>query len=111
MPKTKPPYSEEFRREAVDLYVSSGRSLKGVAEDLGVSTNSLRSWKQALLGGSAGRGPAPRERGEDPAGADPEQMAEEIRRLRRENEHLRRQREILKKAASILAEDPQAGMR
>ncbi|MEZ5430461.1 MAG: transposase [Verrucomicrobiales bacterium] len=52
MPKTKPPYSEEFRREAVDLYVSSGRSLKGVAEDLGVSTNSLRSWKQALLGGA-----------------------------------------------------------
>ena len=40
--------------------------------------------------------------------ADP---AAEIRRLQRENEYLRRQREILKKAASILAEDPQLGMR
>ena len=32
-------------------------------------------------------------------------------KLRRENAHLKRQREILKKAASILAEDPQLGMR
>jgi len=111
MPKTKPPYSEEFRREAVDLLVSSGRSLKAVAEDLGISSNSLRIWKQMRLGGSAGSFPGPRERAGDTIGADPERMAEEIRRLRRENEHLRRQREILKKAASILAEDPQAGMR
>lgn len=62
MPRTNPPYSEEFRREAVDLYVSSGRTLKAVSEDLGISANSLRSWKKALLGGSEGRGPAPRER-------------------------------------------------
>ncbi len=40
-----------------------------------------------------------------------EEMAKEIRRLNQENAYLRRQREILKKAASILAEDPQLGMR
>jgi hypothetical protein len=38
-------------------------------------------------------------------------MAKQIRRLAKENEHLRRQRDILKKTASILAEDPQLGMR
>lgn len=108
MPRSKPPYCEEFKREAVDLFVSSGKPLKRVAEELGISANSLRAWKKELLGGSVGR---ERAGGELPAGADPEQMAEEIRRLRRENEYLKRQREILKKAASILAEDPQLGMR
>jgi len=107
MPPTKRPYSEEFKKEAVDLYLSSGRPLARVAAELGVSANSLRSWKKALLGGSAVQD---RAGGEVLDGADPEQMAEEIRRLRRENDYLRRQREILKKAASILAEDPRAGM-
>lgn len=108
MPRTNRPYTEEFKKEAVDLYISSGRPLKRVAEELGVSANSLRNWKKALLGGSGGQILA---EGEDLAGADPEQMAEEIRRLHREVEYLKRQREILKKAASILAEDPQLGMR
>jgi len=68
----------------------------------------LRNWEKDLLGGSAGVGRAV---GEALSGADPEQMAAEIRRLAKENEYLRRQRDILKKAASILAEDPQLGMR
>ena len=101
MPRSKLPYTQEFRKEAVDLYVSSGRPLKRVAEELG-------NWKKDLLGGSGGQSRAV---GEALAGADPEQMAEEIRRLHREVEYLKRQREILKKAASILAEDPQLGMR
>jgi transposase len=42
------PYPPEFRREAVALYRSSGRSLKEIAQDLGVSSESLRIWvKQA----------------------------------------------------------------
>lgn len=111
MPRSKRPYSQEFKKEAVDLYVSSGEPLKRVADDLGVSANSLRAWTKDLLGGSGGRQRGPRERDDLTVVADPEQMAQEIRRLRKENEHLKRQREILKKAASILAEDPQLGMR
>ena len=38
-------------------------------------------------------------------------LTAEEKKLKKENEYLRRQREILKKAASILAEDPQLGMR
>jgi transposase len=108
MPQSRKIYTEEFKKEAVDLYVSSGRPLSHVARELGITANTLRAWKKALLGGSGGQGRAV---GEALAGADPEQMAEEIRRLVRENEYLRRQRDILKKAASILAEDPQLGMR
>jgi transposase len=79
-------YSTEYRQQAVDLLISSGRPLKVVAADLGISANSLRLWRNR---------------------AD---AAAEIRRLHRENEYLRRQREILKKAVSILSEDPQSGM-
>jgi transposase len=43
MPKTRPPYPPEFRREAVQL-VLAGRSVKDVAESLGCSEQSLHSW-------------------------------------------------------------------
>ena len=40
----KKPYPPEFRREAVALYRSGGRSLNEVAGDLGISTETLRVW-------------------------------------------------------------------
>jgi transposase len=43
MPKT-PPYSEAFKREAVQLSKTSGRSLAQLAEELGVSRGSLANW-------------------------------------------------------------------
>ena len=111
MPKTHKPYDKEFKRKAVDLYLSSGKSIKQVSRELGVSDGSLRKWQKDLFGGNGGQGGVSRERDESLAGMDPEEMAKEIRRLNQENAYLRRQREILKKAASILAEDPQLGMR
>ena len=99
MPPTKPAYSEEYRREAVELLLSSGRPLSQVAKELGVSANSLRNWRNQRLGDGSG------------GGADGPRGEAELRRLRRENEYLRRQRDILKKAVSILSENPQLGMR
>ncbi len=43
MPKT-PPYSQEFKREAVQLLRSSGRPIPQLAKELGVSPQSLRNW-------------------------------------------------------------------
>ncbi len=38
-------YSEEFRRQAVDLYESTpGATLKGIAADLGVVRGTLKHW-------------------------------------------------------------------
>lgn len=110
MPKTHPTYDAPFRQGAIDLLLSSGRPLKRVAADLGVSANALRTWRDLALGKGRGAQVAaaqPRGRSEVPL-ADP---AAEIRRLQREVEYLRRQREILKKAMSILSEDPASGMR
>lgn len=110
MPKTHPPYDDDFRREAVNLLLQSGCPLNQVAADLGVSTNALRAWRNKALGkGRAAPAASAEPKGRSEAAlADP---AAEIRRLHRENEYLRRQREILKKAMSILADDPQSGMR
>jgi len=112
MPPTKPAYSQEFRDGAVDLLISSGRPLKHIAEEIGVSANALRSWRNRAAGiGGGERDRDRRKPGEMPFGACDPDEASELKRLRRENEQLRRQRDILKKAASILAEDPHLGMR
>ena len=38
-------YSEEFRREAVDLYeLTPGATVRGIAEDLGIVRGTLRQW-------------------------------------------------------------------
>jgi len=49
MPKPARNYDEDFRTEAVKLLLTSGRPLKKVAEELGVSDNSLRNWRDRAL--------------------------------------------------------------
>ena len=95
-------YTEAFRDQAVDLLLSSGRALKQVAVELGITANTLRSWRNKRIS----------TRSEGVAEAQGAEILEmKVKRLERENNYLRRQRDILKKAASILAEDPQAGIR
>jgi NTE family protein len=59
VPRTRPPYPEEFRREAVELVRVSGRRVSEVARDLGCSEQTLRNWiRQAQVdsGEREGRG-------------------------------------------------------
>lgn len=93
MPKTRPPYPEEFRREAVGL-LRSGRSIPDVAEALGVSQQTLRNWSKQE---QADRG----ERDDTLTSAE----REELRRLRRENARLRQERDILKRATALFARE------
>jgi transposase len=87
MPRTRPPYPEEFRREAVGLIRSGQRSLAEASRSLGVSQQTLRSWlKQSDVEEGRAEGLSGEER-------------EELRRLRRENRVLREEREILKKVS------------
>ena len=49
-------YSEEFRRQAVDLYESTpGATVRGIAEDLGIVRGTLRHWLEVY--GTARRPP------------------------------------------------------
>jgi len=106
-------YTTEYRQEAVDLLLSSGRPLKVVAADLGISANSLRSWRNRALGnGRVMRvTQVASTQSKDWSAAPVADVAADLRRLHKENEYLRRKREILKKAMNILSEDPQCGMR
>ena len=108
MPKTHVNYDEDFRRRAVDQLISTGRPLKEVSRDLGISANSLRQWRDRALGVRSAAAAGKVLAATIVATVDP---AAEIRRLQREVEHLRRQRDILKKAMSILGEESQPGMR
>ncbi len=93
MGKTKPPYSAEFRQEAVRLARSSGKPVSQIARDLGVSFESLRHWiKQSEIDSGSRQGLTTDER-------------EELRRLRRENQVLQQEREILRKAAAFFARE------
>ena len=91
MPRTRPPYPEQFRREAIELAKKSGRPISEIAKDLGVTEQSLRNWvRQADVDAGRAHGLGSEEK-------------EELRRLRRENRILREEREILKKAAAFFA--------
>jgi transposase len=93
VPKSKPPYPLEFRREAIELVRLSGKPLVQIARDLGVSDMTLRNWiKQADVDKGKREGLTSDER-------------EELRRLRRENRTLMMEREILKKAAAFFARE------
>ena len=90
---TTPPYSNEFRLEAVRLLRSSGRSVPQLARELGCSPQSLRNWARQLdVDEGRKEGLSSDER-------------EELRRLRRENRILAEERDILKKAAACFAND------
>ena len=88
MPKTRPAYPAEFRREAVAM-LYAGRTPRELSESLGVSEQTLRNWRRQDQRGRHERddGPTRDER-------------DDLRRLRRENARLRQERDLLKRAAS-----------
>jgi transposase len=88
-------FTPEFRDEAVRLAETSGRSRRQVAENLGIGLSALRHWMERDRD----------QRREDPAHQPQEDMAAEVKRLRRENEVLRQERDILKKATAFFAKE------
>lgn len=88
------PYPPEFRREAVSLVKASGRSVREVAGELGVSYESLRLWlRQDQL-----------DRGEREDGLTTDQV-DELRRLRKQVRELEQEREILKRAVTFFVRE------
>jgi transposase len=89
MSKQQSIHTEAFRREAVQLLESSGKSVSELARELGIHEKSLYRWRKQY--GASAHTPAPDERDA------------EIKRLRRELDIMRQERDILKKAISIFS--------
>ena len=93
MPRTRPPYSSEFRQQLVEL-VRAGRTPEELAREFEPSAQAIRNWmRQSDL--DEGR----REDGLTSV------EREELSRLRREIRRLREEREILSKAAAWFARE------
>ncbi len=85
---TKP--TEEFKRDAVRMALTSGLPRKQLAGDLGVGLSTLNKW-------------VTKHRDTDNVSDSDLDLARENERLRRENRILREEREILKKATQFFA--------
>jgi transposase len=96
VPKTRPAYPDEFRREAVQM-LRAGRTPRELAESLGVSEQTLRNWRRQ---DQVDR----RERDDGLTGDE----REELRRLRRENVRLKQERDLLKRAAAFFAKETES---
>ena len=96
MPRTRPPYSPEFRRQMVAL-VRAGRSPEDLSREFEPTAQSIGAWvaaadKQQGRRDEAVPGLAASER-------------DELARLRRENKQFRVERDILSKAAAWFARE------
>ncbi len=107
-------YSDEFRRQAVDLYESTeGATLKGIAGDLGLARGTLAAWVTALgHGTTAATGSAAAARSSGSPGADGRaesqavklaRLEARVRELEAETTKLATEREILRSAAKYFA--------
>ncbi len=85
-------YDEAFRREAVRLVATSGRTVMEVADDLGIGRSTLTKWKSKFAEAELMAGPH-------------DDVHKELARLRRENELLRAERDLLKKATAFFAKE------
>ena len=74
--------TDEFRKDAVRIALTSGLSRKQIAEDLGVGMSTLNKWITA-------------HRDTDVVSKEDRELALENERLRRENRILREERDIL----------------
>ena len=112
-------YSEEFRRQAVDLYESTpGATVRGIAADLGVVRGTLRHWlavygtgKKTAADGTLTTSPLqtkPSARsGAAPGDETPEQriarLEARVAELEVTEQKLTTEREILQRAAKYFA--------
>jgi transposase len=89
-------YSDEFKRDAIRLQETSGKSVAEIERELGLSHNLLRQWKKRYQVDDETNG---LERSEM------EQLKAELRQAKRELDIARQERDILKKTISIFSKD------
>ena len=87
---TRRHHDRAFKVEAVRLSFQPGRSVAGVARDLGIHENQLWRWRKQL-------------KDEGMLGSETDPAQTEISRLRRQLAEVAEERDILKKALAVLS--------
>ncbi|MFF0220006.1 transposase [Streptomyces vinaceus] len=88
-------YTEEFKRDAIALVDSTGKTVTAVARDLGISSESLRGWYRQ----------AKTDRGEGRPGELTMAEREELKRLRKLAAEQAKTIEVLRKATVFFAKE------
>ena len=88
-------YDRNFKKEALALWLNSGKSARQISLELGIAENRLYAWRSKF-------GPT--------TPAQEADLENQLQALRRENAELRQQRDILKKTLGILSEPPSNGI-
>ena len=99
MSKSRRNYTEQFKREAVELSFNSDKTCKELVKDLGINYNTLIRWRKEYRDNGDLAFP-----GKGKQKLTPEQ--EEIKRLKKELRNAQQERDILKKAVSIFSKKP-----
>ena len=92
----KKQYSEAFKREALRLLSTSGKTVGEIERELGLSHGLLRYWKKRFQLPENGVGLEL---------SEVEQLKAELRRAKRELEIVQQERDILKKTVGIFSKD------
>ena len=90
-------FTDEFKREAVQLAAQPGVTVASVARDLGINISVVRRWVRK---GKAGRFET------QPGKPLKSETAAELERVKRELAKVKMERDILKKALGYFAKDP-----
>jgi transposase-like protein len=97
MPEKRRSFSPQFKAEAVQMVVETGKPIAQVARDLGIHDGTLGNWVNAWRRDN----PEP-----DQQSLSPLERAR-VKELEDENRRLRMENEFLKKAAAFFARTPQ----
>jgi transposase len=96
MPEKRRKFSPQFRAEAVQMVIETGKPVAEVARDLGVNDGTLGNWVKAW-----------RDANPEPETALSPLERARVSELEEENRRLRMENEFLKKAAAFFARTPQ----
>ncbi len=95
MQQMNPNYEPEFKKKIVRLHLEEGRTLKGLAEEYGVSKASISNWVNQFRNECQTN---------DEAKADYDYMKENLQ-LRKQLAELQKENDFLKKAAAFFAKE------
>jgi transposase len=90
-------YSDEFKKDAVQLLETSGKTKASISREMGIPNGLLGRWQRRFK---------VNEETDTLELSDIEKLKAELRAVKRELEITRQERDILKKTVGIFSQDP-----